>query len=51
MAQWEYHIHANQKEEHLDEVLSDLGEKGWELVAVTPETKASFEIYIFKRPY
>jgi hypothetical protein len=48
--QWEYYRLAT-VESCLDEALQDLGQEGWELVSVLPETRLfhGFQ-YLLKRP-
>lgn len=49
--QWEYYRLAT-VESCLDEALHDLGQEGWELISVIPETRLfqGFQC-LFKRPF
>lgn len=46
MQKWEYSVEKNLKEYDLNE----LGQRGWELVAVTCNGNGTPEIFYFKRP-
>jgi hypothetical protein len=45
---WEYKTLALAPIQQPDEALSELGQEGWELVAVSDRTQSMF--YVFKRP-
>ncbi len=49
--QWTYKVEVIQYDvqEHLEDILIDLGKEGWELVSVTPAVSDHERTYIFKK--
>lgn len=52
MPRWEYFVHSfgDTTPTEAEQALRDLGQEGWELVTVTPETEREFALAYLKRP-